>query len=123
MPSDRTQEARERAEPWEHWADIDCVSCPDCAFTFSDVHRDKDGGYSCPACAEIALDARVSTLETALRPFAEKWDLHAAPYLNDMVDGEEARVLNARTVNEMIEDIKAARSALAEGDNRPKEDR
>lgn len=37
---------RLRAELWE---------CPECAFTFDRVHSDKDGGLSCPNCAEIRL--------------------------------------------------------------------
>ena len=60
------------ADSWEHHADLDCVECPDCAFCFQDVHRDRDGGYSCPACAEIALTSRVAALETALRKIRDE---------------------------------------------------
>ena len=64
----------------------------------------------------LFLADRVATLEAALRPFAENWDLHAAPYLT-LVDDEEARVLTARTVNDMLAAVKAARAALGVTDD------
>jgi hypothetical protein len=36
--------------------------CPDCAFAFDAVHTDPDGGYSCPACAELVLLDRLRAL-------------------------------------------------------------
>lgn len=39
---------------WEHSYGVTCVVCPVCAFTFDEVHTDADGGYSCPACAELS---------------------------------------------------------------------
>ena len=61
-----------------------------------------------------AAEAREVRLRDGLRPFAEKWDLHAADYLAELVDGEEARVLPARVVAGMIEDIRRVRALLAE---------
>lgn len=58
-------------------------------------------------------DPRVQELIDALRPFAENWDLAAAPYLNDGIDGECARVLTKRTFDEMLRAIDAARDVLA----------
>jgi predicted GNAT superfamily acetyltransferase len=59
------------------------------------------------------LARRVVELEAALRPFVEEFDFHAADYLADGVDGEEARVFTARTVELLIEHQKTARAALA----------
>lgn len=48
---------------WLHTPDeVHCVVCPDCAFTFDYVHRDVDGGYSCPHCAENRLGSEVDRL-------------------------------------------------------------
>jgi hypothetical protein len=63
-----------------------------------------------------AAEAQHDALENALRPFAEKWDLHAAEYLTDLIDGKEVRVIEAVIVDEMIRDIETARAALAATD-------
>lgn len=47
----------ETAEMW---------SCPDCAFTFDAIHTDRDGGYSCPVCAEARLEAELAQLRTTI---------------------------------------------------------
>lgn len=55
--------------------------------------------------ALVSLDALVEQLEAlakAARPIVESWDLHAADYLADLIDGEEQRILPARSVDEMI---------------------
>ena len=59
------------------------------------------------------LARQVADLSAALRPFVEEYDFHAADYLADRVDGEEARVLTARTVEALIEHQRAGRAALA----------
>jgi hypothetical protein len=43
-------------------------TCPACAFTFDACHQDDkpEGGYSCPACAELELQAEAATLRAAL---------------------------------------------------------
>lgn len=64
------------------------------------------------ARAEQAERERDTLLE-ALRPFAEKWNLHASQYLVLVADGEEQRVLPGSVVAEMISDIETARAALA----------
>lgn len=40
-------------ETWETEANVLCVVCPDCAFTFDACHENDtpEGGYSCPVCA------------------------------------------------------------------------
>lgn len=50
------------AADWEQSTEL-CVSCPDCAFTFDSAHTDADGGYSCPVCVEIRLEARIAEVE------------------------------------------------------------
>ena len=40
---------------WLREGHVDCVSCPNCAFTFDACHEDRDGGYTCPVCREIEL--------------------------------------------------------------------
>jgi rubrerythrin len=45
---------------------VACWSCPDCAFTFDAMHEDAEGGYSCPACAEIRLTAERDKLRAEL---------------------------------------------------------
>ena len=38
-----------------------CVSCPACAFSFNSHHVDVEGGgYSCPACSELELNASLA---------------------------------------------------------------
>ena len=44
-----------RAIPGSEWllSTEDCVSCPECAFTFDAMHCDDDGlTYTCPCCSE-----------------------------------------------------------------------
>jgi hypothetical protein len=48
---------------WDREGDVVCVICPDCAFTFDADHYDEDGGYSCPACAEMALGPVVAAAQ------------------------------------------------------------
>jgi len=68
------------------------------------------------AVAEIEKQfKRAHRYETALRPFVDDYDFHAADYLAEFVDGEEARVLTARTIDELIALQRVARAALAEG--------
>ena len=58
-----------RAIPGSAWllSTEDCVSCPDCAFTFDAMHTTQDGGgYDCPACGENELAAREFALRAAL---------------------------------------------------------
>lgn len=52
-------------------------------------------------------------MEKALRPFVEDYDFHAADYLAELVDGEEARVLTARTVESLMAHQRAARAVLS----------
>lgn len=52
MSTDRKALAERRG--WSVVEGVTCVACPDCAFTFDADHEDVDGGYSCPACAELA---------------------------------------------------------------------
>ena len=54
--------AEDVREAWEQSTEL-CVSCPNCAFTFDSTHTDQDGGYSCPLCAEIHLEARLAEVE------------------------------------------------------------
>lgn len=56
------------SDPTE-WAidTVTCVSCPACAFTFDAVHSDADGGYSCPACAEVRLKAELDRLRVEVQ--------------------------------------------------------
>lgn len=58
-------------------------------------------------------EAMCARLQQALRPFVEEYDFHAADYLAELVDGEEVRVLTARTIALLIEHQRAAREALA----------
>jgi hypothetical protein len=81
--------------PWEHLGDAE----RDVRLLIADV-------------AELAR--RLERAEAALRPFTEKWDLHAADYLAYLVEGEECRIIPALVVTEMIEDVKRARAALRE---------
>jgi hypothetical protein len=37
---------------WQRETVVECVACPDCAFTFDARQEDTDGGYTCPQCAE-----------------------------------------------------------------------
>lgn len=53
---------RERVKVW---------SCPDCAFSFDAFHTDQDGGYSCPACAELRLSSEVATLTATVAGLRE----------------------------------------------------
>ena len=48
----------------------ECVSCPECAFTFAADHQDEDGNYSCPACAEDDLDDAVTAFIAGLTQVA-----------------------------------------------------
>jgi hypothetical protein len=43
-------------------------TCPACAFAFDACHQDNtpEGGYSCPACAELRLQAEAAALRAAL---------------------------------------------------------
>src|SRR6266545_4315065 len=43
-------------------------TCPACAFTFDACHQDDtpEGGYSCPSCAELRLQAEEAALRAAL---------------------------------------------------------
>jgi hypothetical protein len=63
------------SEPWEREEHVDCVSCPECAFTFDACHEDRDGGYSCPLCAELAskktLEGIAEKQQNALRIIRE----------------------------------------------------
>jgi len=52
---------------WGQAVAVTCVECPDCAFTFDATHEDKDGGYSCPQCDQLALQAENDRLREALR--------------------------------------------------------
>ena len=66
-----------RAIPGSDWllSTEDCVSCPECAFTFDAMHCDDDGlTYTCPACSEQALLARAVGAEAALRTIEYVWD-------------------------------------------------
>ena len=58
-----TLTGREDVEAWQQSTEL-CVSCPDCAFTFDSMHTDQGGGYSCPVCAEIRLEARLAEVES-----------------------------------------------------------
>jgi hypothetical protein len=40
--------------------------CPDCAFAFDAMHKDEDGGYSCPVCEVARLTRERRTLEPLL---------------------------------------------------------
>ena len=62
----------------------------------------------------LALLDRLETMEAPLREFVDDYDFHAAPYLYDAVDGEEARVFTARTVAALIELQGRGRAALSE---------
>ena len=53
-----------------HTSVKECVSCPECAFTFAADHQDEDGGYSCPACAEDELSEAVVALIAQLTEYA-----------------------------------------------------
>ena len=66
------------------------------------------------SCADVLALVEIAK---AARPFVEEYDFHAADYLADMVDGEEARVITARTVALLIEHQRALRSALARLDS------
>ena len=58
-----------RAIPGSDWllSTEDCVSCPECAFTFDAMHTTQDGAdYDCPACGENELAAREFALRAAL---------------------------------------------------------
>ena len=46
--------ATDNAKLWE---------CPDCGFAFDAVHTHKDGGYSCPCCAEMRLSTALASAE------------------------------------------------------------
>jgi hypothetical protein len=62
---------------WETARDVACIVCPACAFTFDADHEDwPEGGYSCPACAEMKL---ASQLEAVL-----PWLDRAYPNKNDL---------------------------------------
>ena len=30
-------------------------SCPECAFSFDNIHKNESGGYTCPLCVNIRL--------------------------------------------------------------------
>jgi ssDNA-binding Zn-finger/Zn-ribbon topoisomerase 1 len=61
---------------WTRWNSVECVECPDCAFTFDADHEATDGsGYSCPVCAEVALTARVAQLEACLTDVCHQIEL------------------------------------------------
>lgn len=54
------------ARAWERAQGVECVSCPQCAFTFDAAHTTHRGdgvyeGYDCPLCAESALAALRAT--------------------------------------------------------------
>jgi hypothetical protein len=51
---------------------VRCVVMHCCGFTFDAVHTDEDGGYSCPACAEIS-PGRLAAAEQRAQDFATKW--------------------------------------------------
>jgi hypothetical protein len=51
---------------------VRCVVMHCCGFTFDAVHTDEDGGYSCPACAEIS-PGRLAEVEQRAQGFATKW--------------------------------------------------
>lgn len=41
----------EGGHAWERRANVDCVECPHCLFTFAAIHTTGDSdGYSCPNC-------------------------------------------------------------------------
>jgi len=61
---------------WDRVVGITGVECPDCAFTFDAAHEDEGGGYSCPLCSEIALQAEVERLREALDSIATLHSLH-----------------------------------------------
>jgi hypothetical protein len=61
------QPERETLKEWGREDGVECVSCPDCAFTFDAFHRDdSDDEYSCPACAESRLEAQLAELQALL---------------------------------------------------------
>jgi hypothetical protein len=71
------------------------------------------GGNDGPLAALDLIEQRAGEMEKALRPFVEDYDFHAADYLAELVDGEEARVLTARTVESLMAHQRAARAALS----------
>jgi hypothetical protein len=54
LPADPPPPAYRELHGWAVEEAVTCVACPDCAFTFDALHEDTGGGYSCPACSEIA---------------------------------------------------------------------
>lgn len=55
---------------WQKESGVECVVCPECAFTFNAVHTLADGSYACPLC-EIGTvteerDAAYETIDAAL---------------------------------------------------------
>jgi len=92
--------AEDVREAWEQSTEL-CVSCPNCAFTFDSTHTDQDGGYSCPLCAEIHLEARLAEIEQ---------DLIAERMLRDYSDveahaeREQRESLEARLETRLDED-------------------
>jgi hypothetical protein len=50
---------------WPREHGVICVSCPECAFTFDAAHRSRDGGYDCPACAELRLEEELAVRRAA----------------------------------------------------------
>lgn len=44
---------------------VEFWTCPNCAFSFDAVHKNEDGGYSCPNCEEARLRAEVERLKKA----------------------------------------------------------
>ena len=54
-------------DEWDRAVAVTCVECPKCAFTFDATHEDEDGGYSCPQCDQLALQAENERLREALR--------------------------------------------------------
>lgn len=54
---------------------VECVSCPACAFTFDAQHLTVGtDGYTCPACAENALEDALREIDKA----TEGWTLGLA---------------------------------------------
>jgi len=65
------------SDDWDTEKGVTCVVCPKCAFTFDACHADEGGGYSCPACAELAQEATIAQLRAekdALRLDVERLD-------------------------------------------------
>jgi Zn ribbon nucleic-acid-binding protein len=46
---------------------VELFECPDCGFRFDAMHKQDDdkGGYVCPACRELELEAEVEQLRKA----------------------------------------------------------